>query len=38
MTSIGTGVGGLGLPFDEVVDDINESVDTFSQGALDLQH
>ena len=31
MTSIGTGVGGLGLPFDEVVDDINESVDTFSQ-------
>jgi len=31
MTSIGAGVGGLGLPFDEVVDDINESVDTFSQ-------
>jgi len=31
MTSIGAGVGGLGLPFDEVVDDIEESVETFSQ-------
>lgn len=31
MSSIGAGVGGLGLPFDEVVDDIEESVDTFSQ-------
>jgi iron complex outermembrane receptor protein len=31
MSSIGAGVGGLGLPFDEVVDDIEETVDTFSQ-------
>lgn len=31
MSSIGAGVGGLGLPFDEVVDDIVETVDTFSQ-------
>lgn len=31
MTSIGAGVGGLGLPFDEVIDDIEESVETFSQ-------
>ncbi len=31
MASIGAGVGGLGLPFDEVIDDITESVDTFSQ-------
>ncbi len=31
MASIGAPVGGLGLPFDEVVDDIVESVETFSQ-------
>ena len=31
MQSVGAGLGALGAPFDEVIDDINESVDTFSQ-------
>ncbi len=31
MASVGAPLGGLGLPFDEVVDDIVESIDTFSQ-------
>ena len=31
MASIGAPVGGLGLPFDEVIDDIVEDIDTFSQ-------
>lgn len=31
MLSVGVPLGGLGLPFDEVVDDIVEEIDTFSQ-------
>ena len=31
MLSVGAPLGGLGLPFDEVVDDIVEDIDTFSQ-------
>ena len=31
MQSVGAGLGAIGAPFDEVIDDINESVDTFSQ-------
>ena len=31
MPSIGAPVGGLGLPFDEVIDDIVEDIDTLSQ-------
>ncbi len=31
MLSVGAPLGGLGLPFDEVIDDIVEEIDTFSQ-------
>ncbi len=31
MLSVGAPLGGLGLPFDEVIDDIVEDIDTFSQ-------
>jgi len=31
MISVGAPLGGLGLPFDEVIDDIVEDIDTFSQ-------
>lgn len=31
MASVGAGLGALGLPFDEVIDDIVEDIDTFSQ-------
>ncbi len=31
MPSVGAPLGALGLPFDEVIDDIVESIDTFSQ-------
>lgn len=31
MLSVGAPLGGLGLPFDEVVDDIVEEIDTYSQ-------
>ena len=31
MQSVGVGLGALGLPFDEVFDDILEDIDTFSQ-------
>ena len=31
MLSVGAPLGGIGLPFDEVVDDIVEDIDTFSQ-------
>jgi len=31
MQSVGAGLGALGLPFDEVIDDIIEDIDTFSQ-------
>ena len=31
MLSVGVPLGGLGLPFDEVIDDIVEEIDTFSQ-------
>jgi len=31
MSSVGAPLGGLGLPFDEVIDDIVEDIDTFSQ-------
>lgn len=31
MQSVGAGLGALGLPFDEVFDDILEDIDTFSQ-------
>jgi iron complex outermembrane recepter protein len=31
MQSVGAGLGAIGLPFDEVIDDIIEDIDTFSQ-------
>ncbi|MEM8496834.1 MAG: TonB-dependent receptor [Pseudomonadota bacterium] len=31
MQSVGAGLGAIGLPFDEVLDDIIEDIDTFSQ-------
>jgi iron complex outermembrane recepter protein len=31
MQSVGAGLGAIGLPFDEVVDDIVEDIDTYSQ-------